>query len=89
VETQLYHIAQEAINNAIRHGGADEILVRFFQDSEGLSLLIEDNGCGFSTKKVLPGLGLGNMRYRADIINGRLRIESEPERGTRVICVLT
>ena len=89
VETKLYHIAQEAISNAIRHGGADEILVRFFHDSEGLSLLIEDNGRGFSTEKVHPGLGLGNMRYRADIINGRLRIESEPERGTRVICVLT
>lgn len=89
VETQLYHIAQEAINNAVRHGGADEILVKFYRDPEGLSLLVADNGCGFSESQVQPGLGLGNMRYRADVINGRLRVESEPGRGTRVICVLT
>lgn len=85
--THLYHIAQEAVNNAMRHGGARDIAITLEpQGGHGL-LVIADNGQGFAaTAEPREGAGLRIMRHRARSIGGRLDIVSQPGGGVRVSC---
>ena len=84
----LYRITQEAINNALRHGGATKIRVSLRSVGNRHRLEIEDNGRGFDLGKQrqLRNNGLRLMEYRATMIGGTLLAESEPGRGTRIIC---
>jgi len=87
VATHLYHIAQEAVTNAVRHGRARNILIRLSEaDSRG-SLLVRDDGQGLVEPPIdHPGMGLQIMRYRADMICGALELRSERAHGTSVTC---
>jgi PAS domain S-box-containing protein len=83
----LYHMAQEAVHNAIEHGKAAEIAIGLSAGGgEGL-LTIRDDGCGIPE---LPpghtGIGLRIMCYRAGMIGGALRIEQLAGRGTLIAC---
>jgi signal transduction histidine kinase len=80
----LYHIAQEATTNALRHGGAAHILIELALDAAGLRLTIADDGCGITAEREAAGNGLRIMRYRAAAAGGELRIERGIPRGTRV-----
>jgi signal transduction histidine kinase len=83
----LYRIAQQAIQNALRHSGGDWVKVTIDADGQNLVLAIRDNGRGFSVEEALrrrPDKGLSMMRQRAELINARLRIESEPGKGSCV-----
>jgi len=91
VDMQLFRIAQEAVNNAIRHGRATHIRIGVAYENNRVALTVQDNGCGFSPEAEddparLPGehFGLLSMRERAERIHGRLRIESSPGRGTTI-----
>ena len=87
--TQLYRIAQEAVNNALKHGKARIIAITLEDDAEGgLQLSVSDNGQGFDLHSRAEGLGLRAMRYRADLIGASLKIDSTPRKGTRVTCTL-
>jgi signal transduction histidine kinase len=88
VAIQLYRIAQEAVNNSVRHGRATEVLVRLARlpDGHRAVLEIQDNGGGFDPGRAQRGMGLEIMRYRASVINARLEIASRPGAGTRVEC---
>lgn len=87
VETGLYRVAQEALNNVARHAGATELTVRLGQSAEAVTLEITDNGCGFDRGAVVPGsLGLLGLEERVQQMNGRLAIDSTPGAGT-TICV--
>lgn len=87
--THLYRIAQEAINNATRHGRADEIEVRLTNDDEVILLRITDNGLGIAhTSGSASGLGLSIMTYRANLAGGELLIDSPAGGGTTVTCVI-
>ncbi|MCP4593458.1 MAG: sensor histidine kinase, partial [bacterium] len=85
-EEELYRIAQEALNNALKHAGASQVTlsVRFAEDS--VTLEVTDNGQGFDPADVQgkAGLGLISMRERAEKIGGQLTIHSAPGEGTRV-----
>jgi signal transduction histidine kinase len=84
---QLYRIAQEAVNNAVRHGRATEIRIVLGAEEGHGHLRIEDNGRGFHPPaRSRAGMGLRIMRYRAEMIGGTLTIESRPGRGARVEC---
>lgn len=85
----LYRIAQEALNNAIRHGGAREVWIRVLKLDDHILMTIRDNGTGFddAIQKTNDGMGLNIMKYRARIINASLSIAT-PERGTIVTCAL-
>jgi signal transduction histidine kinase len=83
----LYRIAQEAVNNAIRHGQASHITIELSLIAGQHRLTIRDNGIGFepATNKWQTGstgLGLRNIRYRATLLGGDLSIHSKPKEGT-------
>jgi signal transduction histidine kinase len=86
IEEGLYHIAMEALNNALTHAQATSVSVSLDADSEGIHLEVVDNGSGFDPHAVegKGGLGLVNMRQRADRLGGALTIASAPGEGTRV-----
>ena len=86
--THLYRIAQEALNNAIRHSGATELRLEILRSGQQISLIIEDNGIGIPPQwEKGPGMGLRIMKYRAEIIGATLNIESTPGQGSRVVCI--
>jgi PAS domain S-box-containing protein len=85
-EITLYYIAQEALNNVLRHAHAKSVLVTLRQSPKSVILEIEDDGCGFDLRKVdRAGLGLQNMRERTMQVNGRLKIISRPDQGTKIV----
>ncbi len=87
VATHLYHIAQEAVNNAIRHGKAREIEIRLSSSGDTGELAIVDDGVGLPTPpSSQPGVGLSIMNYRAVMVGGSLKVQPNPERGVAVTC---
>ena len=85
VATHLYRIAQEALNNAVRHGRAQTITVTLAADDEALHLWVRDDGVGIPEK--LPetsGMGLRIMHYRARLLGGHLEVRRRKEGGTEV-----
>lgn len=87
--TQLYHIAQEAVRNAVRHGRASQITLGLTCDDGHLRLWIRDNGKGIAGDPGhLTGMGLRIMRHRASVVHAGLAIESAEGRGTLVVCTL-
>jgi signal transduction histidine kinase len=87
IETSLFRIAQEAINNAIKYARASEIIVQLIQDESWLNMTIQDNGQGFDIEKIQEknSGGLRNIRARAESFDGRVHIESKPGIGTEII----
>jgi len=85
---ELYLITQEALNNAQKHAEATRVDVLLEVQGEEVTLRITDDGRGFNPEEARDcgGMGLGNMKERAEKIGGELYIESEPGNGTTV-CV--
>jgi signal transduction histidine kinase len=81
----LYRIAQEAINNAIRHGGARNIAISLEAADHSMTLSVSDDGGGFSESD-LQGTGLTIMRYRARLLGGELSIGRRNNSGTIISC---
>ncbi|MFO7695664.1 MAG: histidine kinase [Anaerolineae bacterium] len=81
----LYRIAEEALNNAVKHSSAAAISVGLLWTGTGLCLSIRDDGRGFDPESVAPGhLGLGIMRQRAKEIGAAIDILSDGATGTQV-----
>jgi PAS domain S-box-containing protein len=89
IKEALYRIAQEALQNAIRHAEADHLEVCLTCEPDGVRLEVSDNGRGFDPQGLFPGhLGLQSMRERAEGVGGTLEILSEPRRGTCVCAAI-
>lgn len=87
--THLYRIAQEAINNATKHGKAHRIEIRLSANRSAMSLSIADDGVGLSNAtKQMDGVGISIMRYRANMLGGELEIEDGSSGGTVVSCTV-
>jgi signal transduction histidine kinase len=87
VAMHLYRIAQEAINNATKHGKAATVRVSLMADEKATTLRIADDGTGIAkATNVSDGMGLGLMLYRARLVGGDLNIESPNTGGTIVSC---
>ncbi len=86
VEEGLYRIAQEALNNALKHATASLVTVRVHADEQRIRLEVEDNGVGFTPHTVSDkgGLGLVSMQERAEQLGGVLTMISSPGEGTTV-----
>lgn len=90
VATHLYRIAQEALNNAVRHGKPRSIEIALQAEGESVELRIADDGVGIELdNNQKQGLGLNIMQYRARMIDGSLRIVRRQPQGTIVSCALT
>lgn len=84
----LYRICQEAINNVLKHSGCRHAGLEIANTPEALSLLIWDDGCGLPEEPKGSGHGLGNIRYRADMIGARVEWRARMNGGTEVEVVL-
>jgi signal transduction histidine kinase len=85
-EAELLRIAQEALNNVVRHADATVVRVRAGIVDSQIELLVGDNGIGFEPSEMKDGcFGLASMRERAEIIGGELTIDSRPQDGTRIL----
>ncbi len=88
VETHLYRIAQEAVNNSVRHSGASRIDVVVSQLNGISRLEVVDNGIWKELPKNTTGIGMKTMEYRASAIGAHLKAGADPAGGSRVVCVL-
>jgi signal transduction histidine kinase len=87
VENNLYRITQEALTNVAKHAHATHVGVLLERPGTFLSLVIEDDGCGFDTGAVdgSAGFGLTSMRERAALLGAELLIDSSVGRGTTIV----
>ncbi len=86
-ETILYRVIQECVNNAIKHAAATELDISIQNSTDGIDVLIEDNGKGFNTNFTAgqkEGLGLQNIRSRISFLKGTVQWDSSPGNGTVV-----
>lgn len=89
-ELGFYRIAQEALNNVVKHSNATESSLLFESYSKHMKLLISDNGNGFNSNKITPeNLGLIIMKERSKLIGASLDISSNPGRGTKISITYT
>lgn len=90
VAVNMFRIAQEAINNAIKHSRASKIKVSLHSTPELIELEVSDNGVGIEKQLNRDqGLGMNIMRRRSSMFGGTLKVESAPSGGTRVIVSLS
>ncbi len=82
VATHLYHIAQEAVHNAIKHGRASNIVIGLAPVGERFVMTIEDDGVGFPENPPPTGMGLHIMSHRAKMVGGTLDVERRWTGGT-------
>ncbi len=88
METALYRITQEALTNARKHGVARRVFIDIQAYDHDLHLVVRDDGVGFDPNTRTDGFGLDIMRERAELLGGRLEIDSAPGRGTQISAVL-
>jgi len=84
VETVLYRVIQECVNNVIKHAGASSLDISIIRDKDGISATIEDNGKGFTAERDFEGMGLKNIRTRVEYLKGEVEFTSTPGAGTVV-----
>jgi signal transduction histidine kinase len=86
VNTCIYRVIQEALNNCEKYAKATEVIVRLILSNTGLRVAIADNGQGMPPPEALTAnLGILGMRERASMLGGDLQVESEDGRGTTVV----
>jgi len=85
----LYRIAQEAVGNAIKHGDAEDVVIRLESSDGGCTLRVIDNGLGLPAKPAEDkGMGFRIMSYRSELIGGNFNVRRRNPKGTEVICTL-
>ncbi|MGB7873986.1 MAG: histidine kinase [Anaerolineales bacterium] len=89
VEIALFRIAQESLNNVVKHAKASRVDIELFQDDGGIMMAITDNGIGFDTKSQNSGnlqhWGVPLMQERVRAINGKFLLRSVPGQGTQIV----
>ncbi len=85
-EVILFRIAQELLNNIVKHAGATTVLVQLLRDGNRLNLTVEDDGKGFDAEQLknAPGVGWLNIQSRVNYLNGSLDLRTAPGQGTSV-----
>ena len=85
-EVALFRLVQEAVQNAMKHAGAKDIVVKLEMKKQNVTIVIKDNGKGFDTKmKKSDSFGLIGMKERVEILEGELSIDSHIGKGTVVM----
>jgi PAS domain S-box-containing protein len=84
----IYRIIQEQFNNILKFARASSVLIKIVQDNEKLALKIQDDGIGFDTSKKTAGIGLMNIKTRASLFDGEVKIRSSPGQGFELTVIL-
>jgi signal transduction histidine kinase len=84
IEAAVYFACMEALQNAVKHSGAPEVLVSLVGRPGELAMTVEDCGKGFDARALVAGSGLSNLRDRVDAVGGVLVFDASPQRGVRV-----
>ena len=93
-EVALFRIAQEALNNIVKHAQATQVTIRLYEEAKAVCLSVTDNGVGFDVVQhgrsgtTKGGFGLHTMQERAQALNGRVVVQSESGQGTAVTVCL-
>jgi len=88
VKIAFYRIAQESLNNIIKHAGSTKVNIQLITDPALVKLVIGDNGIGLGTGEARRSqMGLSIMRERANEVGAGLKITSQPNLGTQVTCI--
>lgn len=87
IETVIFRVLQELVNNIIKHAQASEITIQLIRDTTELTFTVEDNGIGFDTTKLnkKAGMGIKNISSRIEYLHGTVVFDSTPGNGTTVI----
>ena len=87
VDEALHQVANEALNNILRHSGADSVKIKIRMKDAFIIMKIIDNGQGFEPDSAEGGAGMGltNMRQRIEALNGSLEYNSVPGQGSKII----
>jgi signal transduction histidine kinase len=80
----LYRIVQESLNNILKHSRAGNASITLERDVHEIQLTISDDGHGFNVEKNGKGMGLKNIAERVRILGGKLKMDSQPNNGTRI-----
>ena len=86
IETEVYRVIQEALNNILKHAHATYVFVKIVEDQNHINVIIQDNGRGFDQTLTgkSGGLGFRNIRERIRKIGGTFRIDTAPGQGTSI-----
>jgi PAS domain S-box-containing protein len=90
-EINLYRLIQEGLNNVKKHAEANRVTIRMVASFPNIILRIEDDGIGFDVEKRWASavnekhMGLQSMKERAGLLNGKMRVQSRPQSGTKII----
>ncbi|MDQ2864535.1 MAG: sensor histidine kinase, partial [Bacteroidota bacterium] len=86
IQITIYRILQELLTNALKHAGADKIIVQCSQNEDIVFITVEDNGKGFDINELIgkKGIGLDNIRNRVSFLKGKTDIQSTPGEGTTI-----
>jgi len=84
IKRNLFLVIREGISNASIHGRANIIAVTFKNTSKHIEVSITDNGIGFNQEKATSGIGIRNMKMRIHELDGSIKFESIPQKGTSV-----
>jgi signal transduction histidine kinase len=84
VSTALFRIAQEGLNNIVKHAGATSVNLHVIDKEEEIYMMLEDDGKGFNTSLKKEGMGLQNIHERAELLNGTVQIHSTAGEGTTI-----
>jgi signal transduction histidine kinase len=84
-ELALYRITQELINNVLKHSDAKNVSLQMGYRDEKIIIMVEDDGKGFDMNQHKDGYGLKNLEGRTKLLNGNMKIDSQPGKGTSVL----
>lgn len=87
IETVIFRVLQELVNNIVKHANANEITIQLIKESNEFTMMVEDNGVGFDVSKMLEqqGIGLKNMTSRIEYLNGKIEFDSTIGKGSTII----
>lgn len=88
IKKHLLAITEEVMQNVIKHAQATHVSIEIKKTKDTIHLIISDDGKGFKTKRRRKGIGLDNMKRRAEQINAKLNIKSKPGKGTTIVIKL-
>jgi signal transduction histidine kinase len=80
-QLNLYRIIQEQLSNILKYAEAKNIIISGFATADSLKLMIQDDGIGLNAKTIKSGIGIANMKRRAELFGGKLIIKSELGKG--------